>query len=253
MFRLGEWLYQICVVLKDVPGALAKVAKILGDANINIKSSSSFFVDKYPDAGVWSAFVDVSKATKSLREIEEELRELDVVLEVVFKEPKPAPFETIHFPALHGNTRAIIMPRGMFWALLSALEKIFKHSGLMAVLYSAGKRLGQHAAKRISELYQLRGKALLEALAQAGQATGWAITEVKEIDFEGCKATIIVKEGFEAIAWREKPHAACHLTRGYLAGYLSTVFNKSVEASETKCLARGDKYCEFVIKATGSE
>ena len=247
-FRLGEWLYQICIVLRDVPGALAKASKILADANINVKMSSSFCVDEYPGAGIWSAFIDVSKATKSLTEIEAELKKLDVVLEVMLKEPKPAPFESIHFPILHGNTRAVIMPRGMFWALWSAFEKIFAQSGLIVVLYDSGKKMGEHAAKRIGELFGLSGRKLVEALAQAGQATGWAITEIKEIDFENCSATVVVKEGFEAIVWKKKPYPVCHWTRGYLAGYLSSVFKKQVEAEETKCLAKGDEHCEFVIK-----
>ena len=246
--KAGEKPHQICLVLKDIPGALAKAAKVLADANINIKTGSTFYVNEYPNAGVWSSFIDISRATKNLEEVEEELRSLDVVLDVLFKDPKPAPFESIHFPVLHGNTRAVIMPRGMFWALWSAFEKIFAHSGLIMVLYEVGKKIGQHAARRISEMFGLKGKELLEALAQAGQATGWAITEIKEVDFERSSATIIVKDCFEAIAWRKKPYAVCHWTRGYLAGYLSVVFNKPVEATETKCLAKGDEYCEFVIE-----
>jgi hypothetical protein len=248
VFRLGEWLYQICIILRDVPGALANACKVLADANVNIKTSSSFYVDEYPEAGVWSAFIDVSKATKSLKEIEAELRKLDVVLDVMLKEPKPAPFESIHFPVLHGNTRAVIMPRGMFWALWTAFEKIFTKSGLVVILYESGKKMGEHAAKRISKMFGLRRKQLVEALAQAGQATGWAITEIKEIKFKNCSATIVVKDGFEAAVWRRKPNPVCHWTKGYLAGYLSVVFNKPVEATETKCLAKGDEYCEFVIE-----
>ena len=247
-FRLGEWLYQVCIVLRDVPGALAKATKVLADANVNVKTSSSFYLEGYPETGIWSAFIDVSKANKSLKEIETELRKLDVVLDVILKEPKPAPFESIHFPVLHGNTRAVIMPRGMFWALWTAFERVFAHSGLIVVLYDSGKGMGEHAAKRISKMFGLRGKQLMEALAQAGQATGWAITEIRQIDFKSCSATIVVKDGFEAAVWQKKPYTVCHWTRGYLAGYLSVVFNKQVEATETKCLAKGDEYCEFVIK-----
>ena len=69
VFRLGEWLYQICIILRDVPGALAKVCRVLADANVNIKTSSSFYVDEYPEAGVWSAFIDVSKANNPNPEV----------------------------------------------------------------------------------------------------------------------------------------------------------------------------------------
>jgi predicted hydrocarbon binding protein/predicted amino acid-binding ACT domain protein len=246
--RPGEKPHQICVVLKDVPGALAKATKVLADANINIKTSSTFYVAEYPKAGVWSAFLDISKATKSLQEVETKLREQDVVLDVILKEPRPAPFESIHFPILHGSTRAVIMPIGMFWALWDGFERILKHSGLSAVLYDAGKRMGEHAAKRLREMFGLEGEDLIHAMAQAGQATGWAITEIKQLDFKAPSATIIVKDCFEAAAWRKKPYNVCHWTRGYLSGYMSTVFGKPVEAVEAKCMAKGDKYCEFEIK-----
>ena len=39
------------------------------------------------------------------------------------------------------------------------------------MLYEVGKKIGQHAARRISEMFGLKGKEPLEALAQAGQAT----------------------------------------------------------------------------------
>lgn len=246
--RPGEKPHQICIVLRDVPGALAKAAKVMADANINIKTSSSFYVEEYPNAGVWSSFIDISKATKSLEEVEKELRSLDVVLDVILKDPNPTPFESIHFPILHGTTRAIIMPKGMFWALWNAFEGILAHSGLTAVLYDAGKKMGEHAAKRLREMFGLEGKDLIEAMCQAGQATGWAITEVQDIDFQDLTATIIVKDCFEAVAWRKKPYAVCHWTRGYVAGYMSVVFQKPVEAIETKCIAKGDKQCEFKIK-----
>jgi hypothetical protein len=246
--RPGEKSHQICIVLKDVPGALAKATKVLADANMNIKTGSTFYTAEYPNAGVWSSFIDISRATKSLNEVEEELWKLDVVLDVKVEEPKPAPFESIHFPILHGTARAMIMPIGMFWALCDGFERILAHSGLAVVIYDAGKNMGAHAAKRLKEMFGLEGKDLILAVAQAGQATGWAVTEIRNIDFNRLSATIIVKDCFEAAAWRKKPYNVCQWTRGYLAGCMSAVFGKPVEAVEVKCMAKGDEHCEFKIQ-----
>jgi len=49
-----EKSHQICIVLRDVPGALAKAAKVLANANINVKTSSTFYLAEYPNAGVWA-------------------------------------------------------------------------------------------------------------------------------------------------------------------------------------------------------
>jgi len=244
----GEECVQICLVLKNVPGALAKAARLLADAGVNVKTGSTFYLSEYPNAGIWSSFVDFSKATKSPQEVLEELKRLDVVLEARFEEPKPAPFESIHFPILHATTRALILPIGMFWALWDGFERILQDSGLAAVLYNAGKETGKRAAKRLKERFNIDGNELIQAFAQAVRATGWGITEFSRIDMKNHSATIIVKECFEAAAWRKKPYTVCHWTRGYLAGYMSTVFGKPVEAIEAKCMARGDKYCEFKIQ-----
>jgi len=246
--KSGERSHQICIFLRDVPGALAKAAKVLADANVNIKTGSTFYLAEYPNVGIWSCFIDVSKATKDVKKIEGELRKTDVVLDVLFKEPKPTPFESFHFPTLHGTTRAMIMPIGMFWALWDGFERILQHSGLAAVLYSAGKNTGSYVAKRVKEIFSIEGKDLVKALAQFIQSTGWGIIEVNSVDLKHALAAISVKDCFEAAAWRRKPYNVCHWTRGYLAGYMSAVFKKSVEAVEAKCMAKGDERCEFHIR-----
>ncbi|MDI6691620.1 MAG: hypothetical protein QME50_07160 [Candidatus Bathyarchaeota archaeon] len=246
--RPGEKSHQICIVLKDVPGALAKAAKVLADADVNIKTGSTFYLAEYPNAGIWSSFIDVSKATKNGKEIEEELRKTGMVLDVFIKEPKPTPFESVHFPTLHGTTRAVVIPIGMFWALWDGFERILQHSGLAAVLYSASKEVGEHVATRLKEMFGIEGKDMVQALAQVVQAFGWGATEVRRIDFKRLSATMMVMDCFEAAAWRKKPYAVCHWTRGYLAGYMSTVFGKPVEAVEVKCMAKGDEHCEFRVK-----
>jgi len=244
----GEKCVQICLILKDVPGALAKAARLLADARANVKTGSTFYLPEYPSAGIWSSFVDFSRATKSPQEVFEDLKRLDVVLEARLEEPHPAPFESIHFPVLHATTRALILPIGMFWALWDGFERILQPSGLAAVLYNAGKEVGERAAKRLREMFDIEGEELTQAFAQAVKATGWGITEVSRIDMKKHSATIIVRDCFEAAAWRKKPYNVCHWTRGYLAGYMSTVFGKRVEAVETKCMAKGDKCCEFKIQ-----
>lgn len=102
--------------------------------------------------------MNVSKATKNGKEIEEELRKTGIVLDMFIKEPKPTPFESIHFSTLHGTTRAVVISIGMFWALWDGFERILQHSGLAVVLCSAGKEVGKHAATRLKEMFSIEGK-----------------------------------------------------------------------------------------------
>jgi len=244
----GEEIWEVCVIVRDTKGALAKVANVLAEANVNIKTSSLFYLPDRSGVGAWTSFIDVSRATQGIPELEKKLRSLEVVEDVRLEEPKPVPFESLHFPLLHGETRAVIIPIGMFWAMWSNFEKILAPSGLATVLYESGKRVGEYVATRLSELYNVRGTDLALAANQAGKATGWGIMEVSNLNSQHSIGTIVVRDCFEAAAWRKKPERACNWTRGYIAGVMTKVFGKPVEAVEVKCLAVGDEYCQFEIR-----
>jgi len=244
----GEKIWEICVILKDTRGALAKVTNVLAEANVNIKTSSLFYLPGRSGVGSWTSFIDVSKATQSVPDLEKKLRGFAVVEDVRFEEPKPAPFESLHFPLLHGGTRAVIIPIGMFWAMWSNFEKILAPSGLAAVLYEAGKKVGEYVATRLSELYNVKGTDLALAVNQAGKATGWGMMGVSNLNSQHLTGTIVVKDCFEAAAWRKKHEKACNWTRGYIAGVMTKVFGRPVEAVEVKCSATGDEYCQFEVR-----
>lgn len=245
----GERLYEVCVLLKDVPGALAKAAKTLADAKVNIKAESSFYVPSYEGVCFWTAFLDVSKATQDINGLRETLLQLDVIEDAKFEEPKPAPFEIMHFPVLHANTRAVIMPIGSFWALIDRLTMILTPSGLTALHYDAGKNVGQHTAKRLREIYKLNNEQMIQAFAQAQRAIGWGLMDFQHVDFNQSSGKVIVKENFEAAAFGKKNYNVCDWTRGAIAGFMSVVFGKTVEVKEVKCLANGSEHCEFVIQS----
>lgn len=244
----GEKLYEVCIILKDVRGAIAKAAKVLADANVNIKTGALFYIPSNPELGAWTSFIDVSKATLSIQDLEKRLQSLREVADVRFEEPKPTPYEVIHFPVLHGNSRAIIMGKDTFAALWEGFEGILTPSGLEAVLYNVGKKIGIYTATELRNTYNLETKDLIAAIVQAAKALGWGILEFQDIDLKDLTGTIIVKESFEALARQKKPYKVCHWTRGYFAGCMSVVFRKPVEAVEVKCLATGAECCEFKIR-----
>lgn len=244
----GENLYEICIILKDVPGALAETAKVLADAHINIKTGSIFYLPGSSKLGAWTSFIDVSKAKRDINDITKELRRLDSVVDVKLERPYPAPFEVIHFPILLGNSRAAIMPMETFREIWEGFEKILTPSGLEAVLYDVGKRNGIYNANHLSEKYRVKDVELISTIIQASKATGWGIVEAKNIDFKRLSGTVVVNDCFEALAREKKPYKVCHWIRGFIAGFTSIVFGQPVETVETKCLATGDEYCEFEIK-----
>lgn len=242
-------MYELCIKLKDVPGAIAKTAKLLSDNGVNIKTGSLFYGPKSRKFGFWTSFVDVSKAKSGVEKLDQELRKLPAVLDVKFEEPKPAPYEIMHFPIMHGDLRAVVMSTNLFGSMLSGIERILAPSGFAAVLYDSGKKAGEHYTKYFRDKYGLeKREELIQTLMQAWKAIGWGLVTVNEINAECLPATVIVEENFEAIVWKKKPYKVCHWSRGFIAGYFGAVFGKPVEVTEVKCLAAGDEHCEFEVK-----
>jgi len=252
MVGSGEKLYEICIFLKDIPEALAKTAKVLADANAKIKTGSIFSLPDYPGIRFWSTFIDASTVKRGMEGLVEDLLKLGVVEDVRFEEPKPVPFEVCHFPILYATTRAIIWPIGQFWAIWDAIEGILKPSGAAVLQYNTGKAVGKRVAESLSKIFGVEGIEIISAVIQAVQTTGWGIVEARDVDLKRGRETIIIRECFEALAWRKKPYKACHWARGYIAGTACVTFGRPMEAVEVKCLAAGDEYCEFRVRPEGT-
>jgi len=45
---------------------------------------------------------------------------------------------------------------------------------------------------------------------------------------------------------REQP--CCNFLRGFLSGFLSELFEKSITITEEKCAGKGDEHCEFIFE-----
>ena len=143
----GEDIYEIRVTLKDVPGALAKVSSLVAEAGINIKTSIVFSTLPEEKRGFWTAFIDVSKSKMQTDELTKRLNEVDVVLNVEIVKPEPAAYDIMHFPVLHGEERAVVMPISLLRNLFEEIEKILTSSGFAAVFYNAGRRSGENFAE----------------------------------------------------------------------------------------------------------
>lgn len=247
--RPNEKIYEMCVTLKDVHGAVSKTANVLSNAHVNLRTSILFDAVEKSGIGYWTSFVDLSKAVMDIKQIEKELRKLDVVEDVKTVKPEPLTYDVIHFPIIHGASAAIVMPIELFGSLFDEIEKILTSSGFAAVFYNAGKKSGAHISKLLSQRYRLKGKSLTLALMQATKAIGWGRIEYYDMDENGFFSRIKVQKCFEALLRPRRKENNCHWTRGFIAGFLSEVSGKSVEAVELKCVAAGDEICEFEIRS----
>ena len=88
---------------------------------------------------------------------------------------------------------------------------------------------------------------VLNLLQEIYRASGWGIIEFQEINYKEGRAKVRIKQHVvpESLGKSDKP--VCHDIRGYLAGIFSRYFGRRISATEVKCTATGNEYCEFEI------
>jgi len=244
----GEKIYELCITLRNIRGAVAKTAQLLSEANVNILSSMLFDAVERGDVGYWTSFVDLSKALKDGEQIEDALRKLDVVQDVKVVRPEPLAFDTIHFPLMHGSSVAVTLSVELMGSLFGEIERILTPSGFAAVFYNAGKKSGAFMSEFYEKRYGFKGGTLMSALIQSAKATGWGEIVEFKLDQKKCVGKVRVRASFEARLKGERSEKVCHWTRGFVAGAASKVIGRPVEAVESKCAGDGDEICEFEIK-----
>lgn len=244
----GEEIYEICITLKDDYGAVSKATNVLSHAHVNLRAALLSSAVDNSGLGYWASFVDLSKAVKGIKQIEEDLRKLDVVQDVKIVRPEPLTCDVVHFPIVNGNSAATVMPAELFGSLFDEIEKILTPSGFAAVFYNAGKKSGGFIAKLFSERYGLKGDDVLLAMVQATKTIGWGEIEDLTIDRRKLTGRFKIQSCFEAVLRGYRKEKICHWTRGFIAGFSSEVVGESLEAVELKCVAAGDKLCEFEVK-----
>ena len=146
------------------------------------------------------------------------------------------------FSRIIGDDRAIIFSRRVYEALLKGMREKFGSAG-EAILYYEGFQIGYETCKNYVSIEHL-----IEDIKFLHKIMGWATIQEMRIDLERKRAKIRVARNFERELYRRSNRPYSYFYRGILAGLFSRIFNEEVRARETKCIAKGDPYCEFEIK-----
>lgn len=114
--------------------------------------------------------------------------------------------------------------------------------------FNAGRKMSEsHLAEKCSsdiELVQIWGSGV-------GFYFGWGIILVEKREDE-----VLVRSynGWEAESYLnaigKSDRPMCHFTRGFMAGGVGAIILRTadVRGEETKCMIKGDPYCEFAVK-----
>jgi len=133
-----------------------------------------------------------------------------------------------------------------FGQIESALELIFSPSAASVILHTAAIKCGVYAYKKISKEAKTKQDILVH-LSKLKREEKWGEISFMGVDFKRGSGKIRIDDSFEAIA-RKSNQLGCYFFKGFLTGFLSELFKRSILVVEEKCLSKGDSYCEFSFR-----
>ena len=246
MYLPGRKLFEFSVKLKNEPKSLEKVCSLL--ETLDVKLLNGFFTT-HPDGITFAFTSDLTDLELKAGELAKKLKSLGSVLEVRFKGSKPKGFlaDELHFPLLALGDRSILLRTDTMREMFKRLYEVFGE-GASTIIYYMGMEAGQRKVAKIMKL-GLGGKELVELILKERVAKGWCIPKLLEFDESAHKARVRAYQLFECMP-RRKGGIGSRFFMGYLSGLFRSIFG-DVEVEEVKCISKGDRYCEFVVRPKG--
>ena len=251
-------IFFASLTLDNKPGTLALVLALLLRYNINILGILSEAISKKDELEV-SMFLEVPEKEVYAIDLERKLRDginkekMDFVKKIkVYDHLSNFDADVVHFPLFVGSLRVITFPTSILGETIKSLMKVFNPSVVRTMFWYQGKEFG----RLVEEFYEkefsiINVNEAVNFLAIRTALHGWAITEIVELDDEKRNVTLRLFDNWECSMFKGSSEPQSHYIRGVLDGFFSSLFKVEMEAKETKCIAKGDPYCEFEIKEKG--
>ncbi len=234
-------------ILRDISNVVSKY-----DANImKVITPEPAYGDKK------ETFIVIIAETvdrKRAEEIEADLKSIEGVLKVnkVISEDRML-FPRL-FPIMVNNERAIVIPQKAFNALLDARDR---YGITMAIVinrvgYSLGEGLywmlsSIYGEPSSEEEYNLLSKSFIHLL----EALGWGRVDVVMNKASDGEVVFRIYNNIECSKYRRENRPMGLLTQAIIEGFYKKLWSPHrVKVRETKCIAMGDQYCEFIACVT---
>ena len=118
-------------------------------------------------------------------------------------------------------------------------------SGGKAIMFHSGFEAGRDLAEKFKASYDSNRRALENFLLYSEVLGRGKFRLESYLDGAYCK--VIVEGLVECVRVRSsEPNS--QMFRGMLSGFISGLWGREVSAVETRCIAKGDPYCEFEIR-----
>lgn len=235
-------------MLKDVPGALSKVATLVASMGLNLVESNSFSIADSATAE-WGFFAEADDGNVKPEAVETEIKKLPDVIDCRVKGAEGRiVVDNFHYPiTLTAGAPAMLIRREVFTDTLKFMIKTYGSAGA-SLIYQLGKAAGQSDAEGlVKEMGIERVLENLPELVYLYVAQGWGVPELVNLEFGPITATLRIHDNFECKG-RDSLVPTSHFIRGHLSGMAQVFFDRTIDCTELKCVSKGDPYCEFVAK-----
>jgi len=142
------------------------------------------------------------------------------------------------------NQPMVISPAGAFAHML----KEAKDPQEIGKLIYSGTKLAtkEGMARKVKAEKKLSGLDLTKWIMDSGSLAGWGKLSLEKFDPKTQSATVYSRNSIIPELYGKSTFPVDHAIRGFAAGTACLVFEcDDIEAIETKCMAMGEKICEF--------
>jgi len=245
-----------CIALKgpftqDIP---RKMIELVEKDKVVILSGIFSLDDSNPDIANILAFMDFTNSSVKPEEVMKQLRQIGFFKRIQMFAPTPSGFvcDNFFFPLKVGNERTIIFRKPLYEAFFSGIRKEFGSAGEVFLYY-----MGLESGSKLFEDYKKisgstnPGNMVNLAFAFAFNM-GWGIPRLEELNLKKKIVKLRFYDSFECTAGKGAGKPYSHFLRGIAAGLFLHCFKTAGTVEETKCIAQGDAFCEFLIRPAKS-
>lgn len=152
-----------------------------------------------------------------------------------------------------GIVPMILTPRWFFVNIQKELEKAGGLELAKRVYYRAGFESAYKFCQMVRKVEKITGKDIVERYLGSMSLRGWGRFEIVQLDVERGVGFFRLYGSAFCEEYGPMRRTVCHCWPGAMAGAIKEIIdaralNFQIKGREVKCKARGERYCEFVVK-----
>ena len=227
--------YEFLAQCRDEVGALARLAGVMADNNVNLFTNGGFY-SHGQGKFIWAAFADLTASKSPVEDVVSELKHLSFVIDVQTTEIRDVLFDHYLFPVMMNGQRASIFQMAPLLRVGQRLLRTLGSGGLF-IMFEEGRLYALEVLKQYAETLPLTANAtttdiLLRNAEALMRNAGWGLFRFDASKFEsvGTINVVIVEPPIAAVPDCQEDW----FTNGAAAGIIEYIFSEKVGVISSK-------------------